>query len=405
MKSILTVSFYADFSRFFNEIGSQFGTETKMLNLCLCPSAYIYSKIHSQNSIFLPLAISLFDVSEVCQVEAGEDELRTICSYHTNPESYFNIANIYLSFFHYFLKKNNFDLIILSGDSRLAIRALDYMAKRLNIKTIYFEQGPYGTTILDSKGVNANCSFRYNNDVLDDSTAKNKALTRKIKKWKGHKKYRLFDYFFDYLKLTRQEFRDTKVSFSKKNVLINRRSLPDEFILLVLQVPEDANMRCHSPFFKCHYDIVKSVYDSLPDGISLVIREHPLYRGAYEKELYKFITENDVFLSNDHDLEQSIKQSRLVVVNNSTVGIESLLLKKQVLVLGDAYYDNPSFVYKYNGDNLKKDIHEAITNQLSPELVEKRLNYLFEECFISGHFRELNNDFKDIARVIDGYLL
>lgn len=406
MKSILTVSFYADFSRFFNNVEAKLDSEVKMLNLCLCPSAFIYSKTHKQSAIFLPSSIGSFRGFEKWSVEVSQEDLQRICSYHINPEAYFNTANLYLAYFNYFLDKNNFDLIILSGDSRIAVKALDYIAKKLKIKTIYFEQGPYGTTILDYDGVNANCSFRHKINVSDDPTAKKKALSRKVKKWSGHKKYRIFDYVFDFFKLTRLELRDTKVSFLKRaSPAGDSYPLPEKFILLVLQVPEDANMRCHSPFFNCHYDIVKSLYDNLPLGLSLVVREHPLYKGGYEKEMYEFIRENNILLSDGHGLEKSIKQSELVVVNNSTVGIESLLLGKTVLVLGDSYYDNPNFIYKYTGSNLKDHINKALSNPLDFKLVEKRLNYMFEKNFISGHFRELENDFNDVAKVVDGYLL
>lgn len=59
------------------------------------------------------------------------------------------------------------DLLLLSDDSRLVIEIMNHFAKFYKVNVLFFEQGPFKTTIFDNKGVNANASIR---DVkLDDS--------------------------------------------------------------------------------------------------------------------------------------------------------------------------------------------------------------------------------------------
>ena len=71
----------------------------------------------------------------------------------------------------YFLEKK-FDFLISSGDSRVLPSCLIHIARSYGVKIIYFEQGPFGTSIFDAIGVNANVSFQpkknslTNNEIL-----------------------------------------------------------------------------------------------------------------------------------------------------------------------------------------------------------------------------------------------
>ena len=101
--------------------------------------------------------------------------------------------------------------------------------------------------------------------------------------------------------------------------------------------------------------ILKWTFQNLPLGIDLVVREHPNFIGSYEKELYNFIKTNDNIISLDNfDLKTSINNSIIVVVNNSTVGIEAILQNKKLVVLGDCYYDKIKCVFKF--ENNKSNI-------------------------------------------------
>lgn len=385
MKKVLTVSFYADFSRFFHLCEKSLSIKASFKNLCLYPSAYIYSKMHGQDAEYLPASIRKIGTIKV--VEVSESDLEYVCGYYDKPENYFEVAKMYINYFEMYLIENKFDLIILSGDSRLAIRALKIVASRSETPLLYFEQGPYGTTILDPEGVNANCSFRSSKLTLKNSDLKNEIINSTSKKWLGYKKYRVIDYIlykfgFSY---PEQDNLETK----KKNTLsleVGKVQLP--CIVLILQVPLDANMKCHSPHFSNHFEIISEVYMNLPSGYRLIVREHPLHKGYYESDLYEFINDNKIYLSRKESLNELIEMSDLVVINNSTVGVEALILEKPILVLGDSYYDNDFFIHKYDGVDLKVSLLAALANnKCSQEIINERLNYLFAECFIPEHFR------------------
>lgn len=101
-------------------------------------------------------------------------------------------------------------------------------------------------------------------------------------------------------------------------------------VLFAAQVPHDVNMITHSPVFVNHYNIIKFLNENVPDIYQIVVREHPLYKGRYEKEFYNYINEQErIILDNTTPLHTIINNASLVAVNNSTVGIESLALAKE----------------------------------------------------------------------------
>ncbi|MEX6370912.1 hypothetical protein AB6F62_23305, partial [Providencia huaxiensis] len=70
------------------------------------------------------------------------------------------------------------------------------------------------------------------------------------------------------------------------------------------------------------------------------------------------------------------------------VGLEAMTYNKSIIVLGNSYYDNPEFTYKFNGENLHDLIITAIVNPKDSNSINQRLNYLFNNQFLSGHFRD-----------------
>lgn len=400
MKKIISVSYYADFSRYFRALHGNFhNPNIEWINICLYHSAYVFDLLHNVKTIFLPSEIrkrkfknlkSKFDIGSINY------------TYLKNSDTKINdIALLYSNYFEYFLKIEKPDLIILSGDERLPIKILRHVAFNLGIKVLYFEQGPFGTTILDKDGVNANCSFRRNCNQELQSEKKLFLLENKKEKWQGYKKYRLLDIIYQLLfPNTYPELIKYKLSIpkNKKNSpIINKittGTYTKKYILLILQVPEDVNMVCHSPYFSNHTDIIKKIHTSIPSQYKLVVREHPLYKGKYESSLYDYINSNKISLDCNGNLVNLIKNSILVIVNNSTVGLEAMLHKKSVLILGNSYYDNENYIYKYHGEKLREKILEAINKPIDINEVDMRLNYLFNHHFLSGHFRD-----KDLSSI------
>ena len=406
---VLTVGYYADFARFFNLIAkSTQRLNNKLLfsHVNLHVSGQVYSFLHRQRAFYLPC-----QAHKICKeplTDKEKDFYRQFISYHIKlvpelPENKLLMqARNYYIFLEKYLAKAQPKVILLSGDSRMPAEIFHFLAEKMNVKVMHFEQAPLGKTMLDPQGVNANCSFRNVEVFASHGYPVKPVLSVKREKWQGYKKYRAIDILiekcFPALQSIEQQrpVRNRVAAVDYEAALQKTYTANDltakKIFLLVLQVPDDVNMIYHSPWFCNHADIVKAVHQALPDDAILIVREHPLYQRLYESSLYRYISENqNIFFDQSATLSQAISGCNIVIVNNSTVGLESIELGKPVVVLGNAYYDQSAFCIKYQGENLGELLQMALNKSPDDEVERARyLSFLFNDVFIDGHFRDLD---------------
>ena len=419
---ILSIGYYDDFARFYLEIKKEFkkkDTQVQFKYLSLYLSGYLYFLVRLQDVSFFSFKVwmNIFfnkskyrNIIKENKVYKGID-LDKIIKYHLllDREEKINLklqAVSYINTVEALLLKFQPDVIILSGDSRMSIEILNLKAKELNIETYYFEQGPFGTTIFDREGVNAHASLRekelnsLNNDKMaeKEQNIKNFFARKRYSKYNRYPFYRGLDYIFQYIcsflgllpvDIKMEKRADVCLS-EYKNLSYDLHHKDKKIFLLILQVPYDVNMVYHSPFFRNHFDIVKNVYKNLPVNSHLLVREHPLYKGRYENELYRFMLVNNISL-NTEDLYKSIDKADVIIVNNSTVGIEAISKEKTVVVLGDAYYDNDLICLKLkNEKNLDKLLEKGLQYKPQKEYIISFLDNFLNYYLINGHFRDSN---------------
>ena len=84
-------------------------------------------------------------------------------------------------------------------------------------------------------------------------------------------------------------------------------------------------------------------------------------------------------------LNDAFKMADVVIVNNSTVGIEAIFNYKKVVVLGNAYYDNESICFKLNNKN---ELHSVLKNSLNHSLdkiqIDNFKQLLFNTVLLKG---------------------
>ncbi|URQ59610.1 hypothetical protein LQ939_12550 [Pantoea alhagi] len=420
---VLTIGYYADFARFFDLIAKrslQINSKLTFQHINLHLSGQVYSFIHRQKAFYLPYRAHKTKSDKNNLSSQEKAFYRQFISYHIrlvpkiNEDELILQARKYFNYLKFFFDKTQPKLIILSGDSRMPAEIILFLAREMGVKIIHFEQAPLGRTILDPQGVNANCSFKDANVFASHTQPVKPVNFVRRKKWQGYKKYRAIDILVEKFAPSLQSIEHKrpvrKVVDNQCYQLATTKSYKlseiagKKIFLLVLQVPDDVNMIYHSPWFSNHFDIVKAVYHALPDDSILIIREHPLYKRLYEDLLYIFIGEHkNVFFDQSDSLNQAISNCKVVVVNNSTVGLEAIELGKPVVVLGNAYYDECEFCIKYQGKDLKGILRAALDMpSLEGNKREKYLSFLFNDMFIDGHFRDVDGPAPDnIAKWIN----
>lgn len=433
---ILCIGYYDKFSRFFDYLRKDFQkketvSEFKIFNMYLSGTLYEWLRFRKSNWISFDAWMlsrkrlktykqSLKESNHYKDFDLEQIISMNINTKHHNPKDLFYQTMGYIDILENQLE--NIDLLLMIGDSRLPFEIAKQLAKKKSIPIYYFEQGPFSSTFIDTKGVNANASIRYYtpNGTFDEAKQQKISpfLNRtKNKKYNRSPIYRSLDYLLELIFSRTFIFppdlridnpllinRTKIVKFKKfnQNSLVN-----NNIFLLVCQVPYDVNMTHHSPFYKNHYDILKDVHQNLPENSILVIREHPIYKGKYEEKFYKYIVNNsNIYIDTNKKLDPILNISNAVIVNNSTVGLEAISKFKSVLVLADAYYDESGICLKLrNTSELRSLLQELLTFCPDKNKIIDFLDYFITEQVVEGYVTDRNSTvFSSISNRISNHL-
>ena len=270
---------------------------------------------------------------------------------------YFKIFSI-INFLRYYtaLDKHYTKMLIWNGGKFRQLIALD-VARLLSIQVYFFENGLLPNTIVfDTQGIN------YNNSVPRDK-AFYEAYTTTIKLPKD---------LVPRVGKNREVFKGEK------------ETLPKKYIFVPFQVDADTQIISYSPWIKnmrALFDTIESV--SKEYTFHFVLKEHPS-SGVEYPDLHKRAEESiNISFRNTYSTQELIENSMAVMTINSTVGIESLLFYKKVIVLGNAFYDIEDITYGVrNTVELRHTLERIESMTLDSELVEKLLSYLYVDYLI-----------------------
>lgn len=167
--------------------------------------------------------------------------------------------------------------------------------------------------------------------------------------------------------------------FSKKV-----KALPKNFIFVPFQVDYDSQILLYSPWIKNMVELFNLIEDISNDlDYIFVIKEHPSSNKNY-LDLHKRCEKLEkIEFVNGYSTQELIEKSQAVMTINSTVGIESLLFYKKVIVIGDAFYNIDGITKSAkNRDQLLAVIKSLNDWKFETSLVENFLKYLYYEYLI-----------------------
>ncbi|OGU34413.1 MAG: hypothetical protein A2068_09720 [Ignavibacteria bacterium GWB2_35_6b] len=332
------------------------------------------------------------------------------------------ICAFYESFFH----NNKIDMILIWNGYSVRGKAAKYIANKLGIKKNIFERSVFPFYLqVDDEGINTYnshkqtlCDYQlqtvnlriddFQNLVQKKLDLKNPLDVIKIKykvqyyiKEKEYSElgYRVLQY------ITMQKSLSLK---SKKKVFIfNSISLGNlDYIFVPLQVSTDTQLLMCDNLIKTNVELIENVLNSvskLNSTWKVVFKIHPQETGKEAEYLNVIEKYNNAVVTNTDTIEL-IKNSKLVISINSSVGFEALLWQKSVILLGNSIYDNFELIYKVAKlDELKNLIQTNFGKQLDRNLVEKyanrMLNILIECDFTNPSSTQLDNIISYINKV------
>ncbi len=112
------------------------------------------------------------------------------------------------------------------------------------------------------------------------------------------------------------------------------------FVYFPLHVTDDFKVKKVIPHCADQAYLIRLVADSLPQGVDLVLKEHPVSIGRNPVTMLRdLVRRANVRLVDPHtSSHELIRRSRAVVVISSTVGLEALLHGTPVLTMGRPFY-------------------------------------------------------------------
>ncbi len=408
----LTVVYYDTFARFFSAIEDEVRLrdgEAEFLHLALFPSAYLYLAIERRAVRLLPWEATKAS-SEVEAVE--EAELDRIGAYHSyilsgaggRPDLRVRErAAKYVNAVSEILHEFRPDRVIMSGDTRIACEALSFCLARdwPDVPKFHFEQGPGGTTILDRKGVNANCSFRHDVAALTGEGYSAEA-PQKRSRFKRNPVFRAVDHLLSRslnvlsrLPVEWETLPMPKCPESQYEACLESAKPSDAVsgpcVLVALQVPDDANNIHHNPLGVGDEQFVGMVARVVRQlGGRILVREHPLYRRKYSAAMYALIASApDVALSSA-ELKEDLADAAAVVTVNSMTGFDAYMSNVPAILLGRAFYDHLPGITRVHAEadlsaSLQMVLHKRVSELLGgcdPRAIVAQMR---DRYFIEGH--------------------
>ena len=114
-----------------------------------------------------------------------------------------------------------------------------------------------------------------------------------------------------------------------------------------------------------------------------VLKEHPSSSINYPDLQKKVEKTHNISFHNAYQTQELIENSSAVITVNSTVGVESLLFHKKVIVLGNAFYGIDGISLTVNSvDSLSEVVSNLDSLEFNTRLVDNFLQYLYYEYLI-----------------------
>ncbi len=347
-----------------------------------------------------------------------------------------NIASLYERYFRNTFYKIKIDLLISGGTTGFERCGIS-IAKKLGIKTLCVWEGyfrPY-TLSVDEDGMNAESSFfkksfesivshipsksfksflpQYLTKVID------KADTKKSLAEVQNKRFVLSHQLrnrwcdrndFERIRLPFKQHGFARINYYvNKNKYVSSQAIKRPYIFFPLQTHTDSNIILNSDLYPfARY--VQLVIDSFLQiqhklKCNLIIKEHPydVFRTWYKNPTSEYIQWFKPEISTWQILSNINCIATIVV--NSTVGFESLLINKPVLVLGRSVYAYKELVVRpdnYDVDSLTHSIEKLTECEIDKNQIYLFAASLYDTMQIEGRIDSILNQ-KEIKNFIKRY--
>ncbi|WP_102505124.1 capsular polysaccharide export protein, LipB/KpsS family [Salinivibrio kushneri] len=377
------------YSPLHSKIAALVGKEKKRHAILSCWAKKVYLR-----GFQCTLATQLINgITEKCVTKEIRKRVEHLTTYHhayvkkvekrtlSNDEITY-MARFYQALVH-FLERESIDLVLVHNDVRWYHAIAIDICKRKGIRYLVTEQGlirPH-TTVIDNRGVNANANLGFSSSKPQQPAK----LSNDFRPTIYHDSWISIVFFAVFLLIFTIErtigsgtiirYMHNKYSLRKYaqrfyNRINNRKNkidsthVPNQYVLLLLQLDTDSQILVHSDFSN-NQEIISQVEENiLPLGYHLAIKQHPLDQKDYK-------TSNGT-LWVDGNIQQLASSAQCVISVNSSSAISVLETKTPLFLIGQSIYNYPG-VAEYSRVN---DIPEKLAKINITQHTKMRSAYL-----------------------------
>lgn len=265
-------------------------------------------------------------------------------------------------------------IFIWNGSSISGIVATDF-SRKMHIERLYFEISNIpGKIFVDKLGTNSNSQLYINREILNQYESKicdyeewkRKYLNSKLKKHIVPQKRTLIDSFslaniLDAMGSIIYRDGEIKIPLVKNKILILLKNFKKsisydvvdytsiDYVFYPLQVSYDSQILLHSDV-GIEAGLLYAIDFAKRNDWKLIVKPHPQEKDAISLKKILALKEKYHFYIINENSFKLIKYAKKVITINSTIGLESMIMKKEIEVLGKAYYKN------FNDDELSRYI-------------------------------------------------
>jgi capsule polysaccharide modification protein KpsS len=183
-----------------------------------------------------------------------------------------------------------------------------------------------------------------------------------------------------------------------------------KYFFYPLQLSKEAALTYMNPFID-QFALIEDIAKALPAGTKLIVKPHGHWRCADIPidVISKFAKNKDIIMVDpDADTYDLIRNSTAVLTIESTVGFEALVLGKEVVCFGNAFYAQDDIVHKLKRidglplllKNISEGKSKTDTNKIIKFITTYYKNLIFLEGDIGSYYMLTENDGKNIVDVL-----